>query len=164
MTYFKDCLTKEQVRARYKELAKKFHPDLGGSTEIMQKINAEYSFAIARAVNEAVKNETVTPEEAEAEILNAEAYKNALNAIINLEGLIIELCGTWLWVYGDTKPHKEILKEAGFKWCRVKVKWSFKGSEYKKTGKKTLTMEQIRAKHGSQFVNKKTAYSGNYLR
>jgi len=41
--YFKDCKNIEEVKTLYKQLALKYHPDReGGSTEIMQEINAEY--------------------------------------------------------------------------------------------------------------------------
>jgi curved DNA-binding protein CbpA len=45
MKYFSHCKTIEEVKAPYKELAKKNHPDRGGDTEIMQRINTEYDFA-----------------------------------------------------------------------------------------------------------------------
>lgn len=44
--YFKDCKTLNELKKVYKDLAMKHHPDRGGSTEIMQAINAEYSFTI----------------------------------------------------------------------------------------------------------------------
>lgn len=49
--------------------------------------------------------------------------KEALDKIVHLEGLEIEIIGVWIWVSGDTKTHKEILKEAGFKWNKTMVKW-----------------------------------------
>ena len=42
MNYFKDCVGEEQCTARYRELAKKHHPDRGGDTRVMQDINAEF--------------------------------------------------------------------------------------------------------------------------
>jgi Putative quorum-sensing-regulated virulence factor len=35
-----DATTQELIEVGYKALAKKFHPDLGGSTEKMQQLNA----------------------------------------------------------------------------------------------------------------------------
>lgn len=41
--YFKDVQTLEDLRRQYKELLKRFHPDIAnGSTEATQEINAEY--------------------------------------------------------------------------------------------------------------------------
>jgi preprotein translocase subunit Sec63 len=40
--FFKNCTSLDEVKKRYKELALKHHPDRGGDTATMQKINAEY--------------------------------------------------------------------------------------------------------------------------
>ena len=41
--YFKgDYNTIQEVKSAYKKLAFQYHPDKGGSTEIMQEINNEY--------------------------------------------------------------------------------------------------------------------------
>ena len=108
MTYFKDCTTLNEVKAQFKKLAMQFHPDLNttDTTAIMQDINKEYAFAIAKVA----AGGSFTAQEAEAEILNAEGYKNAISAIIHLEGINIELCGGWIWVSGNTYPVKSIIK------------------------------------------------------
>lgn len=40
-----------------------------------------------------------------------------------LNGLIIELIGTWLWVSGNTKENKEELKAMRFKWSHNRIAW-----------------------------------------
>ena len=43
MNYFHYSMTEDQAKARYRELAKKFHPDMtGGNAATMQEINKEY--------------------------------------------------------------------------------------------------------------------------
>ncbi|PLX00709.1 MAG: hypothetical protein C0594_15380 [Marinilabiliales bacterium] len=44
MDFFKCCKTKEEVRERYKRLAKIYHPDAAGDNETMQIINQQYQF------------------------------------------------------------------------------------------------------------------------
>lgn len=149
MTYFKDCKTKDEIKKLYRELAKQFHPDHGGCTVTMQGINKEYSFAIAAML----KGEDLTKDEIESEIINAEQYKDAVNAIINLDEIVIELCGGWLWVSGNTFKHKAIFKANGFYFASVKKMWYFRSVEYKTKGGKTSTMESIRTKYGSQSVS-----------
>ena len=47
MIYFKHCTTLDEVKATYRDLAMKNHPDRGGDTETMQAINREYAYACA---------------------------------------------------------------------------------------------------------------------
>ena len=77
---------------------------------------------------------------------------NTLNLLISL-GLEIELCGSWLWVHGNSYPHREILKENGFMWAPVKKLWYFRPADYKSKGRGKMTIDQIREKHGSQKVS-----------
>jgi len=41
--YFIDLTSTENIKARFKELAKQYHPDLGGCVEIMKEINSQYA-------------------------------------------------------------------------------------------------------------------------
>ncbi|WP_256004952.1 hypothetical protein [Pedobacter deserti] len=93
MKWFYDCTTLDEVKAKYKKLAKQYHPDLGGDTATMQEINKEFAFASAKAI----KGANLSEEETEHEILSSEAYRKAIEAIIHLEGITIELVGWWIW-------------------------------------------------------------------
>lgn len=42
MKYFSNVNSIESLKAQYKKLAFQNHPDRGGDTKVMQKINAEY--------------------------------------------------------------------------------------------------------------------------
>ena len=42
MKWFDDPRSIEQLKKQYRQLAKRYHPDMGGSNAIMQEINAEY--------------------------------------------------------------------------------------------------------------------------
>ena len=46
-TYFTDCTTTEEITARYKELVKELHPDMGGTTEDFQELQEEYEAALS---------------------------------------------------------------------------------------------------------------------
>ena len=52
-TWFTNIGTIEELRKKYRELLKQYHPDNGGSIEVMQAINADYDhfFAILSKEN-----------------------------------------------------------------------------------------------------------------
>ena len=149
MKWFNDCLTIEDVKATYKKLAKQYHPDLGGDTATMQQINTEYAFATAKAI----KGANLTDEEAENEILSSEAYRNAIEQIIHLEGITIELVGYWIWVTGQTYPNRAPLKAAGFLFAPKKQAWYFRTAEYKVGKSSGKSLDEIRDKYGSEVLN-----------
>jgi curved DNA-binding protein CbpA len=151
MKWFNDCKTLEDVKSLYKKLAKQYHPDLGGDTATMQQINLEFSFASAKVI----KGANLSEEETENEILSSEAYRNAIEKIIHLDGITIELVGAWVWITGNSYPVRAKLKDAGFFFASKKLAWYFRTAEYKvsKGGKKSL--DEIRDKYGSEILNER---------
>lgn len=150
MKYFNQCETLNDVKSTYRNLAKVHHPDKGGNLQIMQEINNEYAFAI-RAI---AKGTNLSQQEIDSEILNAEQYKDAINAIINLEDIFIEICGGWIWVTGNTYTHRTIFKAHGFFFASKKVAWYFRSVEYKVNNRKTLSLDEIRTKYGTHTISK----------
>ena len=160
MKHFSSVTSLDELKLQYKKLAFKNHPDRGGKTEVMQEINSEYEQLLNRIINEASKDQYQDSSEngrgfwsSRSEHSEVEKkVKQAIDAIINLDGLDIEIIGVWVWVSGDTKQHKDKLKEAGFVWNRVQCKWVFIGK--KSNGRGRMTLDQIRELHGSQKVKK----------
>jgi len=149
MKWFNECATLEEVKATYKKLAKQYHPDLGGDTATMQEINKEYAFASAKAI----KGANLTEEETEHEILSSELYRKAIEQIIYLEGIKIELVGYWIWVTGGTYPVRATLKDAGFLFAPKKTAWYFRTAEYKVSRSSGKSLDEIRGKYGSEVLN-----------
>lgn len=150
MKYFNGCDTIDKIKAAYKRLAKQHHPDLGGSTQIMQEINKEYVFACAHVG----KSSGLSDDQLNDEIKLSELYRTAIDKIIHLPGIAIELVGRWIWVTGNTYAVRKELREANFFFAPKKSAWYFRSEEYKtRGGKKTL--DQIRHKYGSERMNKR---------
>jgi curved DNA-binding protein CbpA len=154
-----DCndITKEIVKNFYKKASKKYHPDVNPSgLKMMQLINEAY---------EALMNESFPIfNTSEDDFQNySEELSNALNKIITLASLSIEICGAWAWVSGDTKTHKEILKEAGFKWSNPKKMWYFRpDSQSKKFYRGKASIQDIRSKYGSSRYSSKPSFVLGY--
>ena len=152
--YFTRTMTVEELKKEYKALVKRYHPDLNPATalectEILKSINVQYEEMVKVAYrNEAGEKYDVNVENAHIDLAMA------INDIIALPGIEIEVCGTWLWVGGDTKPVKDELYKAGLKWSKNKVKWYYAPNvQGKRRG--YYNMDQIRAKYGSEKVQTK---------
>jgi hypothetical protein len=85
----------------------------------------------------------------------SEALSVALNAIINLDGLEIEICGAWVWVSGNTYAHKAVLKGAGFHYASKKKSWHFRPEDWASRSRGSLDMDGIREKYGSTSPKRK---------
>jgi curved DNA-binding protein CbpA len=120
---FKRCATLEDLKKCYFTLLKQYHPDVGGDTETTQHINDLYDiyFPILKNIRKNKDGETYTKETEET----SNVYRDFLNKIIHLYGIKIEICGTWIWISGDTKPFKAIFRECGCKWSQNKMMWYF---------------------------------------
>lgn len=133
MNYFEGFTTVAEIKKQYRKLCSIHHPDKGGNTETMQELNIQYKAALASAdgqVSEGAdgKEHTYRYNEAtEQEIIDK---INELLAL-NLSDVEIALIGTWIWITGNTKPVKDLLKQAKCKWHSKRKCWFF--STQKKT-------------------------------
>ena len=148
MIYFKECHTIEDVKVRYRTLAKIFHPDCGGSNELMQALNTEY----AVACNTVLSSDNVATDEAQDAMKLSEEYRRVIEQIIPLPGIKIEIVGNWLWITGNTYPVRLQLKQAGLYFASKKQAWYYRSEEYKTTGSKK-SLDEIRNKYGSEAVH-----------
>ncbi|MDF2188686.1 hypothetical protein [Paraflavitalea sp. CAU 1676] len=147
MKYFSACTTLEEVKKLYKVLALQHHPDRGGDTATMQEINKEYAFACAFIS----KNEGKTDAQVDQELKISEEYRQRIEKIIHLPGILIEVVGNWIWVTGDTRTVKDELKAAGYFFAGQKKAWYYRNEAFKSFGKGG-SLDQIRAKYGTQSV------------
>lgn len=150
MKYFDDCKTLDQVKVLYKKLAKEHHPDTGGDTATMQEINREFSYACAHIT----KGEGKSDEQADAEMKFSEEYRAVIEKIVHLPNITIEAVHKWIWVTGVTYPLRKELKAAGLFFASKKGAWYYRSELYKTRGG-SKTLSQIKAKYGSETINKK---------
>ncbi|UNW11145.1 hypothetical protein MOW14_14675 (plasmid) [Acinetobacter indicus] len=147
--------TLAELKKAYQKLCFKHHPDRGGDTATMQQINAEYDHLLKNLIDaedDANYSENSYWQSKHQQTEVEKTVMEKLQAIIGLEGLEIEIIGVWIWVSGNTKEHKEALKEHGFKWIKAHGKWCFMGR--KSMGRGGYTMDQMREKYGSKTVAK----------
>jgi len=131
-----------EAKKVYKDLAKKLHPDVGGSTELFKILNQVYNHILEHGLN--FLNDTEFDLELE----------KVISKILHFENIIIEVVGSWIWLSGDTKSIKEELKEIGFRWRSKKKMWSY-GEMKGKRNHKEQNIDSIKAKYGCQEVKTK---------
>lgn len=71
------------------------------------------------------------------------------NVLQGFAGLVLEVCGTWLWASGETKEHKEVLKSLGFHYASKKKMWYWRDASDTTKRSRGATMDYIRSKYGS---------------
>lgn len=141
MKYFTNIHTLDELKAAYRRLALKYHPDMGGSTEIMQEINAEHD-----ALFEQLKRQhNASADEYHQTTETAEEFREILDVLLGLPGLTVELCGSWLWISSKTMWYWRHPEDA---------RGHYRGKR---------SMNEIRSKYGSQVFDadgrERTAYN-----
>ena len=76
-----------------------------------------------------------------------------------MDGIIIEVCGSWVWVTGNTREHKEELKALSFRWSSNKSAWYFHRDGYRKRSNKHMSLDDIRGFYGSERIDMEQAGS-----
>lgn len=66
---------------------------------------------------------------------------------LKLEGIDIMLVGRWLWLGGNTKENKDVIKEHGFKWHNKRLLWYFNPLPFTRSFSKK-SFEDIANKYG----------------
>jgi curved DNA-binding protein CbpA len=157
--FFTGVKTLQELKKTYYKLAMINHPDRGGNLETMKEINTEYDkmFDILKdqinydnfknAENNDFSNVNYTYKQETSDI-----FKDIISKIIGLDGIEIEICGYWLWISGNTRPHSKHIKESGFKWSPNKFMWYWRPAEHKSFNRKSFSIDDIRSKYGSQKI------------
>ena len=130
-----------EAKKVYKTLAKKLHPDVGGSEEEFKLLNAIY--------NDFIENKIYFSNDFKIDL----DLEKIISQILHFENITIELVGSWIWLSGDTKEIKDKLKELGFKWASKKKMWYYGEMKGKSHGEKSL--DEIKDKYGSKTFKKK---------
>lgn len=136
--YLSHCETLDELKKEYRRLTKKLHPDCGGSDEAMKALNAEFEQMFDRLSKGTKTTET------------AADFMHIVEALLKLDGITVEICGSWLWISGNTYQHKNALKQAGCRWASAKKLWYWRSEDQPSSSHKSVSMDRIREKYGSQ--------------
>ena len=155
---FRHCKTVAEVKQLYRQLAKQHHPDIGGDTATMQMVNAAYEKALKHLDGQ-------TTQDAEGKehtyYYNEELERRVMAKIhtllsLRMAGVEINMVGTWLWINGDTKPHKELLKAESCFWHKTRGMWYWRDPSQQTNMRSRGDFADLAAKYGlKKYENEK---------
>ena len=150
--WFTNCKTIDEVKKMYRKLAMQFHPDIiKGDGKEMKSINLEYEL-IFKAIEKGFTQTQKQTYNKQGHSVD-DGYREMILKILHIPGIIIEICGSWVWVSGETKPVKDQLKAAGYYWAAKKLQWYWRPEQYKASkSRKSMSMDYIRDKYGSETI------------
>ena len=127
MKYFRHCKSLDEVKSEYKKLAQHYLPTETnrGYEAMMTLVDREY---IEISQRPKFKQQ---PQEVQEEFLS---FPKIIRELVRLE-LELEMCGSWLWVSGNTYDHADKLKELGLKFSSNKKNVCHRGHIVQNTGR-----------------------------
>lgn len=156
MAWFEGITDAETLRAEYRKLVMRWHPDApNGDNDTMAEINAAYDSLFNRLKAEgnsrADRYDSHSWERTEE---TPEEFREAITKLVMIQDVEVELCGRWIWVTGDTYPHRQELREAGCRFSRKKSAWYWHSPKdgFRYRGHKSL--QEIRDAYGSQKLSR----------
>lgn len=158
--WFEGCADEKEVKKVYRDLCKSNHPDRGGDVEIMKEINNAYEAAMRKEYSKNYEAESVE------DFMRQEAQMmEVLEKILNLDGLVIDIVGRWIWLTGETKKHKDAIGKngAGFWWSKQKKAWYWRSPEHKfaRKNKPMSSLDELKKKFDSKTFKSGSNKSGN---
>lgn len=144
--YFNNVKSLNELKKLYKELARKNHPDFGGSVAAMQAINAEYDSMINWFAKHGNKQEK---EKASAEV--PEKFRKIIEQLLKMPYIQVEIIGCWIWLSGNAALYLRKLQGMGFKYS-TKQKRYYLSDGISGGRASRYSMQKIREIYGSQVL------------
>jgi hypothetical protein len=148
---FQEVKDRKSLKSLYRKLSFENHPDRGGDVENMKIINCLYE-EYFKKLKDLDFNGNETEEETKFE--TPEFFASIISELVKLQGIKIELIGSWLWLSGNTFIHKDKLSELSCFWSRSKKMWYWNGDDEKKNLRTHSKLEDLKDRFGC--VNIKT--------
>lgn len=159
--FFNNCTTAEELKSKYRELCKKFHPDNGGSEELFKQMKQEFEqlWEDLQDVHKTMQGKKYTSDKSKRTYKSASEFMDMVDFLIHNLKVTVEINGSFFHIWGIERTDKERqakLKEYVAKLPKLKLQWQQqKGcwrifpADYVKKTNKTWSMDAIRNGFGS---------------
>ena len=140
--YFKNCENEQSLRDRAQLLKGILLLDDPGNKNLRVEVEAEYHSLLKQFKSSApVVGDAKEPSQEEI-----------ITALLPLK-LRLEVCGKWLWIRGDTRPHRDFLKKLRCRYSPGKKCWYWRPGKFKSINTDPLDMDEIRNLYGSNVLS-----------
>lgn len=156
--YFSKCETPAGIKSLYRKLAMENHPDHGGSTRIMQDINAAYHAALKGLDGIKVGtykngNDRRYKYNYKTENSVIEKYAEILRAKLPAR-ITVEIVGIYIWVSNTKFADRDELKSLKMIWHGKRMQWYWKPAGYVTRYNPKLSNDDLRTIYGSRVLTK----------
>jgi hypothetical protein len=142
--WFDACATVEEAKTLYRDLMKRYHPDLGGDAEVCKEVNAALDAWLADGMGRAFREQERATGRGFAED-TPYVFADILARIVKMDGIgRIEVIGHWIYAF-DSFVAKDALRALGFWFSGTHKAWVFSGGS-KRGMRATCTTAQLHAK------------------
>jgi hypothetical protein len=130
--------TLQEIKSKFYRLAMLSHPDKGGDLEKMKLLNVAYEILRKNHVKISENMEKDGDAYHVKYDIDPELLKRAVEVQNVDASLDVYIAGAWIWVTGNTKEFKDILKGMGLRYAPQKQAWYFAGCRSFSRGKYSL--------------------------
>lgn len=164
INYFLNCMTVFEIKRKFRDLAMENHPDMGGDNETMRVILEQYHAALAGVNGQVSQGNDGKEHTYHYNEVNEQAVADKIQELLKLrmQGVDIALVGTWVWVSGNTKPHKASLGKngLGLRWHGKRKMWYFNPHPYRGRYNRRASFGDLADKYGyKKFKEEERAIS-----
>lgn len=151
--YFSLEMSIEEIRKAFRKYCLELHPDKGGDAEEFKAMKNEYDQVIVLLAAGEAGKANAQNRKAHFTAETETALRETLEKLLNIAGITVEICGSWLWIYGNTYPVHEQIKALGCKYSSQKKAWYWAAdlAQGKARGRYN-SLAKIRAKFGSEVI------------
>ena len=159
--FFNNCTTAEELKSKYRELCKQFHPDNGGDAELFKQMKKEFEqlWETLQDVHKTMDGKKYTANKSKRTYKSASEFMDMVDFLIHNLKVTVEINGSFLHIWGIERTDKEKqtkLKEYLGNMPKLKLTvsgqkkcWRIYPADYVKLTNTTWSMNAIRNGFGS---------------